>query len=415
MPVVETLIQVPRVTIEPVDRSAAAGNSSGFDLFAALLQAQLNGNEGLGVEGLTSEFGTGEAGDEENRLETLEGIENGLMATLGGMAPLLPLNKEPKVEPLGLSKEFPIDKILFHSPGRDLQVGNQKQDVVGNSILSAGGVTPFALESIVENDPVQASGLREDFTKGTSLKKPVEYRKTAEMGVTPDRSSHWGVNLTDLSAEVSTPVKAVEQFRLTPEKNKGSLEEGGRLEDSMPLFVTTQQPKTSAKVELHSATTEVRESARITVPELFEKVESMVRLGDGKMAISLTPPELGEIHVKVATRGGKVEIEIASENAFAKHVLETHLGELQKSMQSQSLDLSKIEFVLEPRMESLNLGMDLAQKGSAYDNLFQENARGKYEDSSRTRVVAPNALRANESLVASVYSRTNQGGLNLRI
>lgn len=81
----------------------------------------------------------------------------------------------------------------------------------------------------------------------------------------------------------------------------------------------------------------------VSVPEVFQKVDSLVHEGGGKMTLSLTPPELGQVEIQVVTKGKNVEIKVKSESDFAKTAIENQLGDLQQSLQNQDLNLSKIE------------------------------------------------------------------------
>ena len=84
-------------------------------------------------------------------------------------------------------------------------------------------------------------------------------------------------------------------------------------------------------------------SAGPTVNDLFQKVETMLHQGGGKMTVHLSPPELGQVEVQVSSKGKRVEIEMRSSNDFTKSILESKLGELRHSLQSQDLVLSKME------------------------------------------------------------------------
>lgn len=80
-----------------------------------------------------------------------------------------------------------------------------------------------------------------------------------------------------------------------------------------------------------------------SVPEMFEGVKSMIHQGGGRMTVHLSPPELGDVQIQVTARGKRVEIEMTSDNDMAKSIIESKLGDLKQSMQSQDLILSKME------------------------------------------------------------------------
>ena len=63
----------------------------------------------------------------------------------------------------------------------------------------------------------------------------------------------------------------------------------------------------------------------------------MVHHGNGKMTVSLNPPDLGQVEIHVTTRGKNVEISMKSEHDFAKSAIESSLGDLKASMEAQDL------------------------------------------------------------------------------
>ncbi len=104
--------------------------------------------------------------------------------------------------------------------------------------------------------------------------------------------------------------------------------------------------------------------ATTTVPELFQKVESMVHHGGGKMTVSLNPPSLGHVEIQVTTRGKNVEIQMKSQTDFAKSAIESKITDLKHSMQVQDLNLSKMEV-------HVSREADRSMNGNQFANLNQ--------------------------------------------
>lgn len=82
---------------------------------------------------------------------------------------------------------------------------------------------------------------------------------------------------------------------------------------------------------------------RVALPEVMERVETLVHRGGGEMVLSLTPPELGTVEIRVSTDGNRVAIEMRSESEFAKSVLESALPELKGSLEAQDLTPTRVE------------------------------------------------------------------------
>ncbi|NBX76140.1 MAG: flagellar hook-length control protein FliK [Proteobacteria bacterium] len=91
--------------------------------------------------------------------------------------------------------------------------------------------------------------------------------------------------------------------------------------------------------------------SHVPVPEVFHKVESMVHQGGGKMTLVLSPPELGQVEIHVSTKGKNVEVSVKSDNDFAKMAIEGQVADLQQSLQSQDLNLAKIEVHVSREMD----------------------------------------------------------------
>jgi len=109
-------------------------------------------------------------------------------------------------------------------------------------------------------------------------------------------------------------------------------------------FVSEGFSEKSMSVDNHPALqVSEKKAAPVSVPEVFQKVDSLVHNGGGKMTVSLTPPDLGQVEIQVVTKGKNVEIKVKSDNDFAKMAIEGQVADLQQSLQNQDLNLSKIE------------------------------------------------------------------------
>jgi len=115
-----------------------------------------------------------------------------------------------------------------------------------------------------------------------------------------------------------------------------------RLDGSVSLASLQHNAAPSPK-EWVSAPNAKAEVVPTTVPEVFNKVESLVHHGGGKMTVSLNPPDLGQVEIHVKARGNKVEIEMKSESSHAKTLIESHMNDLKNSIESQDLVVSKME------------------------------------------------------------------------
>lgn len=146
----------------------------------------------------------------------------------------------------------------------------------------------------------------------------------------------------------------------------------------------------------------------MTVPEVVEHVKTLAQDGGGEMTVSLSPPELGRVDIKVSTRGNRVEIEMRSENAFAKGLLESSLGELRQSLEQQDLNLARVDV-------TTGHGIGFSFPGSSSFGRGAEREQSPYS----MNAVAGMADAMNTSPVsfraASIGRSIARGGVDLKV
>ncbi|NDG26225.1 MAG: flagellar hook-length control protein FliK [Proteobacteria bacterium] len=168
-------------------------------------------------------------------------------------------------------------------------------------------------------------------------------------------------------------------------------------------------------VTVNSKVTGLEKVSHHTVPELFQKVESMVHHGGGKLTVTLTPPDLGQVEIHVSTKGKNVEVSVKSDNDFAKAAIESQVADLQQSLQNQDLNLSKIEVHVSREMEPSFLENQYAQfsgNGSLYQqsqSSRQDSAKNPWQvnhlDSSHPR----NRMTTTSAVSTAALHGVNQG------
>jgi len=172
-------------------------------------------------------------------------------------------------------------------------------------------------------------------------------------------------------------------------------------------FVSESFSERSMSVDTHPALQiSEKKSAPVSVPEVFQKVDSLVHNGGGKMTVSLTPPDLGQVEIQVVTKGKNVEIKVKSDNDFAKMAIEGQVADLQQSLQNQDVNLSKIEVQVTKEMSPSFLENQFAgffqsgnnpyQNSGAFqerDNLGTPWERKSFGSQSKPMVTASSALR----------------------
>ena len=79
------------------------------------------------------------------------------------------------------------------------------------------------------------------------------------------------------------------------------------------------------------------------VAELGTNVNFHAHKGGGEMKIILHPDDMGEVHVKVGTKNGKVEVQVTAQNDDVAKLLRGGSKDLESSLKTQNLSLAKFE------------------------------------------------------------------------
>ncbi len=82
---------------------------------------------------------------------------------------------------------------------------------------------------------------------------------------------------------------------------------------------------------------------QVTVPEVIESAQVLVREGGGEMKVTLNPDGLGEVALKVNVENGKVSVQMITESDEAKRLIERELGGLKNSLMVHDLAVDTIK------------------------------------------------------------------------
>lgn len=112
----------------------------------------------------------------------------------------------------------------------------------------------------------------------------------------------------------------------------------------------------------------------MSVPEIVEQAQVMVRDGGGEMKVTLNQEGLGEVAMKVSVDQGKVNVQMITESDEAKKLIERQLGELKSQLSHNNLQLDSIKIDT-----ATNLGKQLEQQHQdaqrQYTQAFMEQFR----------------------------------------
>lgn len=216
------------------------------------------------------------------------------------------------------------------------QFGNPEV-VVQNQARAARAYTSNQTNEVESNSDIRASSSVSEVRTG-SIERA-------------DSSARSGVELSQKTSGVSTSGRESHRMK--------SRSDGQSEAATIPLGMAEIAQSDPNPVEMDGADVPQFEqvATEVEVPELFNRVESMVQRGGGKMTVSLNPPELGQVEIEVSTHGNRVEVSMRPQNEGAKSVLEGQLHELRAAMGSHDLIVSKME-VEAPRETMAHLSND---------------------------------------------------------
>lgn len=119
---------------------------------------------------------------------------------------------------------------------------------------------------------------------------------------------------------------------------------------------------------------------------LVSKLEIVKLHGMSEARISLFPEHLGQVDVKITVQGGQLVAQFVTEHAFAKESLEQQMAQLRSALQSQGLQVSKLEVTQNSSLSS-HMYHDGRQPGSG---------NGQQQPSKRRTPIEDDALVIND-------------------
>lgn len=107
--------------------------------------------------------------------------------------------------------------------------------------------------------------------------------------------------------------------------------------------------------------------------------------GGGEMRLVLHPDDMGEVKLKVSTKGGKVEVQLTAENNDVANVLRSGNQDLEASLKDQNLTLSKFEVTVSDssQVNNLDKGASLNEQFLSQQQNQQQGGFGQEADQGR--------------------------------
>jgi hypothetical protein len=108
---------------------------------------------------------------------------------------------------------------------------------------------------------------------------------------------------------------------------------------------------------------------------LSSEIRNLGANGGGEIRIRLKPENLGELHLRVVTRGNEVGLRIQASDDHAKKIIEESMGYLRESLTSSQLSLARVEVTV-AQAASAAFGADNGSSQQSQDQSQQyQNSR----------------------------------------
>lgn len=119
---------------------------------------------------------------------------------------------------------------------------------------------------------------------------------------------------------------------------------------------------------------------------LVNKLEIIKAGGVSEARISLYPEHLGQVDIKITMQNGQMVAQFMTEHLFAKESLEGQMAQLRSALQSQGLQVNKLEVTQNVGLSS-HMYQDGRQQGNS-SNLNQQNSGRRREHVSDEEILA---------------------------
>ncbi|MGQ3480481.1 flagellar hook-length control protein FliK [Paenibacillus sp. TY11] len=160
-----------------------------------------------------------------------------------------------------------------------------------------------------------------------------------------------------------------------------------------PVITTAGQLTVQAQGTTPSAPAQpvvhVRQFAQEMTEFVVQKLDIVKHTGLTEATIMLRPDHLGQLEVKLTMQNGHLVAQFMTEHSGAKDLLEQQMSQLRASLQSQGIQVDKVEVT---HNESLSSHMYQDGRGSGANQQQQSNQRSK----ARGREESEDALKVAE-------------------
>ena len=84
------------------------------------------------------------------------------------------------------------------------------------------------------------------------------------------------------------------------------------------------------------------------LPKIADKMMIMIRTGEYKSRLQITPPELGKLDIDLTVKNGHIHASLSTENVLVKEVIESNLNQLKQQLNNQGLTVDSFDVMVGP-------------------------------------------------------------------
>jgi len=82
------------------------------------------------------------------------------------------------------------------------------------------------------------------------------------------------------------------------------------------------------------------------LPKIVDRMMIMIRTGEYKSRLHITPPELGKLDINLTVKNGHIHANLSAENAAVKEIIEANLNQLKQQLNNQGLTVDKFDVMV---------------------------------------------------------------------
>jgi flagellar hook-length control protein FliK len=159
---------------------------------------------------------------------------------------------------------------------------------------------------------------------------------------------------------------------------------------------------------------QAQEARHEAIKSIISNAQMLAQKGGGEMSMTLKPEHLGEIQLRVAMDGPRVDVQMTTEKSEVKRLLEQNIGELRHGLAQHNLSMEKLDVSVSDKNAG-SFGGRTPDFGAAreFASQFQQqnqNRRDMMMDLSELRAAAPARALGRPAMVSTATPRSAAKG-----